>query len=157
MLLPYLVGVWEKNEGIGPALSVRIGGSVEAKLIDGTHPADFSGLELDLLVVSPEAVGWMGAGGLTTRAVLLPGSAGPLSRILRTDRVVSYGSSPKDTLTFSSLEGSQLCLALQRELVTLEGTVLEEQEFVLRYPEDTTPRRFLAVTGAVLLLGGQLT
>ena len=155
MLLPYLVGVWEKNEGISAALSVRACGSVEAKLIGGDHPADFAGLDLDLLVVSPEAVGWAGAGNITCRAVLLHGAAGPLVRILRAGYAVSYGTSPRDTLTFSSLEeGEHVCLALQRELVTLEGTILEPQEWRLPYPAGVSPLTYLAVAGGVLLLGG---
>lgn len=73
------------------------------------------------------------------RTVLLPGGAGPLARALRTGQAVSYGTSPRDTLTFSSLEGDRICLALQRELVTLQGTVVEQQEMVLPFPAGSLP------------------
>lgn len=66
---------------------------------------------------------------------------------------VSYGTSPKDTLTFSSLEGDQICLALQRELVASQGRVVEQQEFVLPFPAGEAPLPFLAAAGVLLLLG----
>ena len=65
---------------------------------------------------------------------------------------MSYGTSPRDTLTLSSLEGGQICLALQRELVTLTGQVVEQQELVLPFPRDAAPLPFLATAGALLLL-----
>ena len=101
---------------------------------------------------SPPA-GWAGAGAVDCRTVLLPGGAGPLARALRTGQAVSYGTSPRDTLTFSSLEGDRICLALQRELVTLQGTVVEQQEMVLPFPPEASPLPFLATAGTLLLLG----
>ena len=44
-------------------------------------------------------------------------------------------------------------MALQRELVTLEGTVVEQQELVLPFPLEESPLPFLAVAGTLLLLG----
>ena len=84
--------------------------------------------------------------------MLLPGSAGPLARHLKADRAVSYGPSPKDSITLSSLEGDQICVALQRELVTVTGRVLERQELVLPFPTGRDPLPWLAVTGTLLLL-----
>lgn len=110
-----------------------------ARLRSGRHPAELAEGVLDLLVVSPGALGWAGAGAVDCRTVLLPGGAGPLARALRTGQAVSYGTSPRDTLTFSSLEGDRICLALQRELVTLQGTVVEQQEMVLPFPAGSLP------------------
>lgn len=101
----------------------------------------------------PRRAGWAGAGAVDCRTVLLPGGAGPLARALRTGQAVSYGTSPRDTLTFSSLEGDRICLALQRELVTLQGTVVEQQEMVLPFPPEASPLPFLATAGTLLLLG----
>ena len=82
-----------------------------------------------------------------------PGTAGPLARALNARQAVSYGTSPRDTLTFSSLEGDRLCLAVQRELVTLGGAVVEQQELVLPFSTGASPLPFLAAAGTLLLLG----
>ena len=140
------VGIWERDEGILDAVARRLPPSA-ARLRSGRHPAELAEGVLDLLVVSPGALGWAGAGAVDCRTVLLPGGAGPLARALRTGQAVSYGTSPRDTLTFSSLEGDRICLALQRELVTLQGTVVEQQEMVLPFPPEASPLPFLATAG----------
>lgn len=145
------IGVWEGEDGFAAALS-RV---FPVRPVVGRHPAAFSEGYFDLLLVSPEASGWAGAGIIDCRAVLLPGMAGPLARVLRADSAVSYGGSAKDTLTISSLEGSQICVALQREILTLGGATLDRQEFVLPFPPGEDPNRFLALTGAKLLLTGR--
>ena len=147
------IGIWERNEGLQEVIleGLRAAGAEPPVLEAGAHPADFSG-ELDLLVISPEAVGWAGAGQIHAGTVLLSGAAGPLARVLRTERAVSYGTSARDTLTLSSLEGDQICVALQRELVTVTGRVLERQELVLPFPTGRDPLPWLAVTGTLLLL-----
>ena len=146
------VGIWERDEGILDAVARRLPPSA-ARLRSGRHPAELAEGVLDLLVVSPGALGWAGAGAVDCRTVLLPGGAGPLARALRTGQAVSYGTSPRDTLTFSSLEGDRICLALQRELVTLQGTVVEQQAMVLPFPPEVSPLPFLATAGTLLLLG----
>lgn len=146
------VGIWERDEGIFPAVSAGAGPR-RPRLIAGRHPAELAEPALDLLVVSPGATGWAGVSTVSCRTALLPGQAGPLARLLRGECVVSYGTSPKDTLTFSSLEGNRLCLALQRELVTLQGSVVERQELVLHLPPERSPLALLAAAGTLLLLG----
>ena len=109
---------------------------------------------LDLLVVSPRATGWAGAASVNCRLVLLPGSAAPMARGLRVEGAVSYGTGPKNTITLSSLEGDKICLAIQRELVTVKGGIVERQELVLPYPAgQETPDLFMARVGTLLLLG----
>ena len=44
-------------------------------------------------------------------------------------------------------------MALQRELVTLAGTVLDQQELVLPFPAGLSPMPYLAAMGVLLLLG----
>ena len=106
-----------------------------------------------LLVISPRAA----AKGLPLpgpcRTVLLPGDAGTRFSSLRASSAVSYGVSPKDSLTISSREGARLWAALQRELVTLDGQVVERQEFPLRLSAGEDPLCALAAAGALLLLG----
>ncbi len=148
------VGIWEKDEGVFShvfeALHGR--GHVPYTLLRAGHPAELAGILLDLLVIAPGALGWAGAGALGCKMVLLPGSAGPLARAFQVGCAVSYGTSPKDTITISSVEGRQLCVAVQRELVTVGGGVVEQQELVLTLPASLSPPFFLAAVGAQLLL-----
>ena len=127
---------------------------LHARLLGGDHPADFTDGVLDLLCMAPGAAGWAGAPAVQCRMLLLPGGLGPLARGLRPVCAVSYGTSPKDTLTLSRLEGTQICLALQRELVTLDGGLVEEQEWVLPFPAGWDPMNYLAMAGVLLALGG---
>ncbi len=150
------VGIWGRDEGLYQALtkSLRHSALPQNALVHGCHPAELAGEDLDLLVIAPDATGWAGAGSITCRIVLLPGSAGPMVRGLHVESAVSYGTGPKDTISLSSLEQNKICLAIQRELVTVEGGVVDRQELVLPYSHAReTPERFMARIGALLLLG----
>ena len=81
------------------------------------------------------------------------GDAGELLDGLRAASAVSYGASPRDSLTISSREGGRLWAALQRELVTVDGQVVERQEFPLALEPGREELPALAVAGALLLLG----
>ena len=146
----YTVGIWARDGELPDRAVQRI---PEVQRIRAEHPAGFAGKALDLLIIAPDAPGWDEAGAVNCRTVLLHGAAGPLARGLSAPCAVSYGTSTRDTLTLSSLEGARACLALQRELVTLEGNVVERQELVLPFPPGTPPLSFLAAAGALLLLG----
>ena len=65
------VGIWERDEGILDAVARRLPPSA-ARLRSGRHPAELAEGVLDLLVVSPGALGWAGAGAVDCRTVLLP-------------------------------------------------------------------------------------
>ena len=145
------IGIWENGDGFAAALEELL----PARPVLGRHPAAFSEGFFDLLLIAPSASGWAGAGAIRCRVALLPGLAVPLTRVLKADSAVSYGGSAKDTLTISSLEGAQICVALQREVLTLPGATLERQEFVLPFPLGEDPNRFLGLTGARLLLTGR--
>ncbi|MCQ4866575.1 hypothetical protein [Pseudoflavonifractor phocaeensis] len=148
------VGIWGRDRGVFEAVRNALGDrGPRVKLLPGAHPADFAEGKLDLLCVTPEATGWAGLSAVNCRVLLLPGTAGPLARGLRCVSAVSYGTSPRDTLTFSSLEGDQICLALQREIVDVDGGVVEQQEFVLPFPPGLPPAGYLAAAGVLLLLG----
>ncbi len=151
------MGVWERNEGLTLALQEDIerSGLNRPLIYQGRHPAELAGANLDLLIVSPGASGWAGAGSISCRLLLLPGSAGPLFRGMKVEGAVSYGTGTQNTITLSSLEGNRICLAVQRELVTVEGGIVERQELVLPYPTgQESPDLFMARVGALLLLGG---
>lgn len=109
------------------------------------HPA--------LLAISPKAARWGIGLSRACRTLLLPGQAQQALEKIQAASVVSYGSSSRDSLTVSSCRRKRLSVALQRELVTVEGQVVERQEFpVLRVPGmEMMPN--LAVIGTLLLLG----
>ena len=109
------------------------------------HPA--------LLVVSPRAAARNAGLSGNCRTALLPGDASLSQWDLQAASAVSYGSGPKDTLTLSGREGRRLWLALQRELVTIQGQVVARQEFPWTLERGAAPQSALAVAGALLLLG----
>ena len=150
-----LVGVWEQGEGLCETLrkDLKESGGERPGLLRGRHPAELAVGMLDLLVISPRATGWAGAGSVSCRLVLLPGSAAPMARGLRVEGAVSYGTGPKNTITLSSLDSDRLCLAVQRELVTVSGGIVERQDLVLPCPAgQADPELLLARAGALLLL-----
>ena len=144
------IGVWEQNEGLAERVSEMAGTSALVRAC--SHPALLTGLNLDLLIVSPGATGWAGAASLTCRIALLPGGLSTLTRALPADMVVSYGAASRNTLTLSGLNGEKAAVAVQREFLTLDGKPVERQELVL--PWGTLPPDLLLVqVGAALLLG----
>ncbi len=149
------IGIWEKDEGVyrlvtGKLAALNLEGG---EILSARHPAELAARPLELLVVSPGAIGWAGAEAVSCRMVLLPGSAGPLARAFEAKSAVSYGTSPRDTITISSVEEERLCLAIQRELVTVGGGVVERQELVLPFSPELPPLPYLAAVGTLLLLG----
>jgi hypothetical protein len=100
----------------------------------------------DVAVVSPNC---RTAPRAVCLSLLTPGDAVP--RRVRARRVVTYGFSPRDTLTFSSLLGRQAMLDVRREIVNARGEVVDAGEVAVA-PGDGT-RRALALYGALILLG----
>ena len=139
--------VVEWGEGIETAIRRGLGrrGGVTGPCIAGEHPA--------LLVVSPRAARLERPLPPACRTLLLPGEAVRLPGGLRAASAVSYGPSPRDSLTISSRERDRLWAALQRDVVTVDGRVVERQEFSvpLEGGEDLMPA--LAAVGALVLLG----
>ena len=145
------IGVWERDEG----LAERVGGLAQgshALVRACRHPALLAGLALDLLIVSPGATGWAGAGTLNCRTALLPGGRAALTRALPAGTVLSYGASSRNTLTLSSLDELRASVAVQREFVSLDGRAVERQELILPC-DGCSPDLLLAQAGAALLLG----
>lgn len=141
------IGLLEGGTGCAGLLSRALPPGLWARC----HPAQASGV-YDLLLVAPDWCGPLPA-GLTCRALLWPGRLGPLTEALEAGWVVSYGLTPRDSLTLSSLGRDGLCLALQREVVTLAGRSLEPQETPLRGFAGVEPELVLAWAGVMLLVG----
>ena len=138
--------VVEAGEGIeGAILRGLSAGSAGEILVNEEHPA--------LLVVSPGAAQKGLELPAACRTVLLPGDAGDLLKGLRAASAVSYGTAPKNSLTVSSRREGRLWAALQRELVTVEGLVVEQQEFPVPLPRGMGELAALAAAGALVLLG----
>lgn len=129
----------ERGEALARQLVARFGPAVGADRKPG------------LLVVGP------GVTALTERlvcgTVLLPGSQSRLLDQISARSAVSYGLSGRDTITMSSRRGNRLWVAVQRELVRLDGTVLERQELWVEMDKGMDTLHALALTGARLLLG----
>ena len=104
-----------------------------------------------LLVVSPKAAAGGAAG--VCRTALLPGDVAAPSWDVQAASAVSYGVGPRNTITISSQEGDVLWMALQRELVTIQGQVVDRQEFLWKAGAGRPALSELAVAGALLLLG----
>ena len=146
------IGVWEQGEGLAERISALAEGC-PALVRACSHPALLTGTKLDLLVVSPGAVGWAGAISISCRRALLPGGLSALTRALPAADLLSYGSSAKNTITLSGLNDGHAAVAVQREFPTLDGRTVERQELVLPFHGAATPDLFLAQVGAALLLG----
>ena len=139
-----LFQVIEDGEGIeGAILRALPARTGQERRVSERHPA--------LLVVSPKAAEQGIPLPRQCRTVLLPGEMGGAP--LQAASAVSYGVSPRDSLTISSREGDLLWAALQRELVTVDGRVVERQEFPLALEPGEEELSALAAAGALLLLG----
>jgi hypothetical protein len=118
----------------------------------------------DVLVLSPAAAsdGKSAEGRTACGIALLPGdAAGPTASAAATSAagidagcVVTYGMSPKNTITLSSISETVCVLALQRELLTAAGDVLERQE--IKVAGGMKPDMLLAVMGTLLICGARL-
>ena len=133
--------VLEQGESLARRLVARFGPAVDAM----QHP--------QLLIVAPGAGSVPQPGGLHCGTVLLPGDCGGLLDWICAQSAVSYGLSGRDTITLSSRDDHRIWVALQRELVRLDGTVLERQEISVPIREGLDERQTLALAGAMLLLG----
>ena len=126
------IGVWEQGEGLAERITALAEGH-SAMVRSCSHPALLAGLELDLLVVSPGAMGWAGALVLSCRIALLPGGLSALTRSLPASSILSYGPSPRNTITLSGLNKGQAAVAVQREFLSLGGRSVDRQELVLPF------------------------
>lgn len=81
----------------------------------------------DILVLTPLGCRLLAGHSAAAEVLLLPGDC--MAEGFRAEKVVTYGLSPRDSITFSSLTEPVLCV--QRALPLANGGVLEPQEFPL--------------------------
>ncbi|MDR1693458.1 MAG: hypothetical protein LBR72_08890 [Oscillospiraceae bacterium] len=96
-----------------------------------------------MLVVMPDC--GEPPGGVYRTAVTPPGAA------VTAKQTITYGLGAKNTVTLSSRDRDGCMLALQRDIVTLSGELLERQEIPL--PPLKSPEWALAAAGALLAAG----
>ena len=149
----YRVAVLESAAGrVTSEMQARFMGCTPLLLTRGEHFGAFSGT-YDLFV-AVEGGAEEEIPDLTARVLLVPGSIPQKTMAgISSGWVVSYGLSGKDSITLSSLEPGFAVLALQRELVTLEGKVVEQQEIPLSFSQSLDSQGLMAVYGSLLVLG----
>lgn len=153
----YSVAVLEPAEGKVAALLrdklLDLNSHISMVLTRGRCLTDFEGSYDLFLVAAPEIAG-LPAPNLHCNALLVPweATAETVAQI-PSDWVVSYGMGVRDSITVSSLAPDYAQLALQRELVTLGGVVLEQQEIPIQLPTGTGHSATMALYGALLMLG----
>lgn len=146
------IGIWEETPQLGKIIA-PYAAKIGAAALQLSTPALFPRQSFDLLIAAP-AVKWQrGTAEIHCKGLLLSGASAALARRVHADYVVSYGTSAKDSITFSSLESGELLFTIQRELVTLSGTVVERQELRLPFSGALAPLPFLSAAGALLLMG----
>jgi len=157
--LLYRVGVLEPISGRVTALIedwlVERGDSLSLVLTRGECPHCFSG-EYDLFVLAPADGTFRNPDPLQDircKALLAPSDRGAEALGIQSKWVVSYGLAVRDSLTVSSLEPDLAVLALQREIPTLRGTVVERQEVPLPIPPGSGAGGVMALYGSLLILG----
>lgn len=147
------IGILESGTGLSTFLADSLPESLRERV--DLCPAGClpRGEKADLLVVSPDLRWEEDSLPLTCQALLVPGRLSPLAGEMTASWAVSYGMSPKDSLTLSSLGEEEMGLVLQREVVTLSGDCLDCQEFFLPRGDHVSPLYVLACAGVQLLLG----
>ena len=143
------------NENIALKIASYIAGregySPGVKIETVSAPAEISRVKPDLVVISPMTPLSDPPASVKIRCGTLLLPDGAPSGGFEPDRVVSYGMSPRDTVTLSSIGEGSCMLSLQRELPTLGGEILDQQEFIVR--RDGGSAETLATSGALLILG----
>ena len=104
-----------------------------------------AGRKADLLILPPGA----DAPGLPPAGLLLAVGGSPA----HDGRSVSCGLGYGDALTLSSIRRGSAMLALQEDIPTLKGGLLEPQEIPISLEAPAEPEAVLAAAGAMLLLG----
>ena len=101
-----------------------------------------------LLALTPEGCWALENRPIVCRILLAPGDCGLALEHVQAETVVSYGLSPRDSLTLSSLTEPVLCV--QRALPRLDGAVIDPQELPLP-PLPAPAEALLPVLGLYLL------
>lgn len=100
----------------------------------------------DCLLLGPDALMHTAP---ACRLLLLPGQAAHVAGTAKAAGVVSYGLSPRDSLSLSGTRGGHYAFSVQRELFTVTGGVVERQELIL---PRRSPSAMVQMAATLLLL-----
>lgn len=139
---------------LGAAELFSVGGLTGVVWIDPRSPETVGTRRWDLLALTAGGCRALEQRGLVCACgtLLVPGDCGEtVLQLTRAERVVGYGFSERDSLTFSSMGGEQRVLCVQRQLLRVDGGVVEPQEIPL-------PERYLKLheEDILVLMGTQL-
>lgn len=95
-------------------------------VLGAESPAGLTGRTWDLLALTRRGCAALGRAEISSRILLTPGECPPP---LLSETVITYGMSPRDSLTLSSLTEPVLCI--QRILPRPDGAAVEPQEVPL--------------------------
>ena len=115
-------------------------------ILGAESPAGLAGRNWDLLALTRRGREALGRTEVSCRILLVPGDGPPP---VRAETVITWGLSPRDSLTLSSLAEPVLCV--QRSLPRPDGAVIEPQEFPLPALPGP-PEELLPLLGLRLLL-----
>ena len=87
------------------------------------------------------------------RILLTPSDRSALLGAVRASWIVSCGASPRESISFSSVQDTGLTLVIRRRTPTLAGGFLETQELPMRCAHGA-PEEMLLACAAALLMGG---
>lgn len=124
--------------------------------IDPRGPETVTTRRWDLLTVTAAGCDALKQRGLVCACgtLVVPGDCGEeVLQLVRAERVVGYGVSGRDSLTFSSMGEDQRVLCVQRRLLRTDGEAVEPQEIPLPEYYMTLPdEAILALMGTRLLM-----
>ena len=122
-------------------------------ITEGKNFELLSGMEPDILVLSSKCTKRPRPDSrrVKCKVLLLPGGAA--AENIEADYAVSYGMSGRNSITLSSIKEEECILTLQRDVLTLDGTLLERQDIAVRRDRKTDTEEFMAIMAALLILG----
>jgi len=111
----------------------------------------------DIFTAEPTSQNLLYGGKIACRSAVLYGEdACYFAESVISERVITYGMSPKDTVTVSSAV-DKMTLALQREIITLSGETVEMQEIGIPVETNSDPNRLMASVCIQILSGTKPT
>ena len=127
------------------------GSPSEVRVVQAASLLSLKNRTPDILVLSEDAsaISMKAPWRVKCGILLLPGDFD--AEGFDADCIITYGMSPQNTITLSSIGEESCVLAIQREFLTEKGDMMERQEIKIR--GGMRPGSLLAVAGTLLILG----
>lgn len=151
----YHIAVLEETPGtLSRLLEKRCTASGEGLVMTCGDSTRALGEAYDFIVISSETAErgrWDGTA--SCKVLLVPGKYAPKAvAAITSGCIVSFGMSARDTITLSSVDDRRPVIALQRELLTLRGEMLDRQEIPIGLSYPVPGDALMAAAGALLIL-----